>query len=178
MGNSWKHFKTVCKHKWEVGKMCFRCGLYKQGITHDLSKFSKAEFKTSVKYYQGTSSPIDAEKKDKGYSFTWLHHRGRNPHHWEYWIDNLGTRENKAGEMQYRYVFEMICDWIGAGKVYLGDKWTIKSPLEYYNANKDKMILHPNTQKLVEKYLQDIADYGLRTLVTRARYHKKIKELD
>lgn len=178
MKKALKHFKTVCKHKWEVGKICFKCGLYKQGLLHDMSKFSKAEFWTSVKYYQGTSSPIDAEKKEKGYSYVWLHHRGRNQHHWEYWIDNLGTKENKPAKMPYRYAAEMICDWIGAGKVYLGDKWTIKSPLEYYNANKDKMILHPETRKMVEKYLQDIADFGIRTLVTRVRNRKKLKALD
>lgn len=173
-----KHFKTVSKHKWEVGKMCFKCGLYKQGLLHDLSKFSRAEFKTSVKYFQGTSSPIDAEKKEKGYSYVWLHHRGRNQHHWEYWIDNLGTKENKPAKIPYRYVAEMICDWIGAGKVYMGDKWTQKSPLEYYEKNKPTMIFHPDTQKLIEKLLKDIADYGTRSFAIRVRNHKKMKTLD
>lgn len=178
MNKTLKHFKTVCKHKWEVGKMCFKCGLYKQGLLHDMSKFSKAEFWTSVKYYRGTCSPIDAEKKDKGYSFAWLHHRGRNPHHWEYWIDNLGTRENKPAKIPYRYVAEMICDWIGAGKVYMGDKWTQKSPLEYYEKNKSTMLFHPDTQKLIEKYLKDIADFGTRSFAIRVRNHKKMKALD
>lgn len=173
-----KHFKTVSKHKWEVGKMCFKCGLYKQGLLHDLSKFSRAEFIESVKYYQGTSSPIDAEKKEKGYSYVWLHHRGRNQHHWEYWIDNLGTKENKPAKIPYRYVAEMICDWIGAGKVYMGDKWTQKSPLEYYEKNKPTMIFHPDTQKLIEKLLKDIADYGTRSFAIRVRNHKKMKTLD
>ena len=173
-----KHFKTISKHKWEVGKMCFKCGLYKQGLLHDLSKFSRAEFIESVKYYQGTSSPIDAEKKDKGYSYTWLHHKGRNPHHWEYWIDNLGTRENKPAEIPYKYVVEMICDWIGAGKVYEGKNWTQKSPLNYYNRFKSERIFHPNTQKLIEKYLNDIANFGIDSFVTRVRHHKKMKELD
>lgn len=178
MKKALKHFKTVCKHKWEVGKICFKCGLYKQGLLHDISKFSKAEFKTSVKYFQGTSSPIDAEKKEKGYSYVWLHHRGRNQHHWEYWIDNLGTKENKPAKMPYRYAAEMICDWIGAGKVYLGDKWTQKSPLEYYEKNKPTMIFHPDTQKLIEKLLKDIADYGTRSFAIRVRNHKKMKTLD
>ena len=34
----WKHFKTITHHKWLVLLGCFRVGLYRQGLTHDLSK--------------------------------------------------------------------------------------------------------------------------------------------
>ena len=64
------HLKTINKHKYIVTKLCFRCHLYKQGILHDLSKYSICELKTGFKYYQGYRSPIDAQKEDIGYSLS------------------------------------------------------------------------------------------------------------
>ena len=148
--NTIKHFVTITKHKIEVGKMCFKSSLYWQGITHDLSKYSPIEFWSSVKYYQGDSSPIDAEKKDKGYSLAWLNHRGRNKHHWEYWIDNL-SEGGKPLKIPYKYCIEMICDWIGAGKVYLGDKYTREQTLKFFDEkyNTRQIILHPHTYEFI-----------------------------
>ena len=84
---AWQHFKTITKHRWLVLKGCFRVGLYAQGLTHDLSKYSPTEFRMGAKYYQGTRSPNAAEREDKGYSEAWMHHKGRNRHHYEYWTD-------------------------------------------------------------------------------------------
>lgn len=81
------HFKTITKHKWKVMKLCFRIGLYKQGLLHDMSKDSWCEFSTGIKYYQGDKSPNSVERRDKGYFLAWLHHKGRNKHHWEFWVD-------------------------------------------------------------------------------------------
>ena len=81
------HFKTITRHKILVAKGCFKLGLYYQGIMHDMSKYSPTEFLVGVKYYQGTASPNNAEREEKGYSGAWLHHKGRNKHHLEYWID-------------------------------------------------------------------------------------------
>ena len=85
--NAWHHFLTITHHKLVVMEGCFQVGLFKQGLLHDLSKYSWEEFKTGVKYYQGTRSPNAAEKEEKGYSSAWLHHKGRNKHHFEYWTD-------------------------------------------------------------------------------------------
>ena len=81
------HLSTITKHRHLVIKMCFKCGMYKQGLLHDLSKYTPSEFISSVKYFHGDKSPITYEKKDIGYSNCWLHHKGRNKHHYEYWID-------------------------------------------------------------------------------------------
>ena len=81
------HLKTVTHHKKLVLQHCFRVGLYYQGITHDLSKFSPVEFLAGARYFQGNRSPNEAERLKKGYSAAWLHHKGRNKHHLEYWID-------------------------------------------------------------------------------------------
>ena len=78
MGNAWKHFCTITHHKNLVLVGCFKIGLYRQGLLHDLSKYSPTEFLVGCKYYQGTMSPNNAERKEKGYSLAWLHHKGRN----------------------------------------------------------------------------------------------------
>src|SRR5690554_3513798 len=116
-----KHFITISKHKIMVMLWCFKMRIFWRGITHDLSKYSITEFFGSGKYFQGDRSPIDAEKMEKGYSLAWQHHKGRNPHHWEYWIDNVGTKRNNPIKIPYKYVIEMFCDCVGAGKIYLKD---------------------------------------------------------
>ena len=114
------HFHTITKHKILVMKECFRVGLYRQGLLHDLSKYSPSEFLIGCKYYQGDRSPNNAEREDKGYSSAWLHHKGRNKHHYEYWIDySLDGKHVLAGmKMPVRYVVEMFLDRIAASKVY------------------------------------------------------------
>ena len=72
---------------------CFQVGLYRQGLLHDLSKYSPKELLPGFRYFQGDRSPNDAERKAKGYSSAWLHHKGRNKHHLEYWIDYNIKRE-------------------------------------------------------------------------------------
>lgn len=117
-----------------VMENCFKVGLYKQGLLHDLSKYSWEEFRIGVKYYQGDRSPNAAEKEEKGYSVAWLHHKGRNKHHFEYWIDF--APDKSAGlignEMPLKYLVEMVMDRIAASKVYKGDAYTDACPWEYY----------------------------------------------
>ena len=159
---AWKHFKTVCKHKYVVYRECRACGLAWQGFTHDLSKFSIAEFVPSAKYFQGNRSPIEAEKDDCGYSFAWLHHKGCNPHHWEFWTDF--TEEDGsviANKIPYKYVVEMICDWVGAGKVYQKEAWTTDSPMIHYKKMRKGRHFHPDTDKLIISFLECIRDKGL-----------------
>ena len=83
-----KHLGLVNRHRWMVFKLCAKAGIPYRGLVHDLSKYSITEFWESVKYYNGSRSPIEFVKKDKGYSKAWLHHKGRNKHHAEYWYDN------------------------------------------------------------------------------------------
>ena len=169
MGKVIRHFKTVCKHKWYVLKECAACGILWQGITHDISKFSRAEFMPSARHFQGHRSPIEAEKELEGYSSAWLHHKGRNPHHWEYWIDFGADGEIIANRIPYKYVLEMVCDWIGAGKAYSGEKWTQKTPYEYYRKVRKGRHFHAQTEKTLELMLEWIADSGLETFHELAR---------
>ena len=96
MGKAWAHFKTITYHKYLVMQGCFKVGLYKQGLLHDLSKYSPTEFLVGARYYQGDRSPNNAEREEIGYSSSWLHHKGRNKHHYEYWID-YSTKEIPGG---------------------------------------------------------------------------------
>lgn len=151
-----KHFALIVKHKHYVFLASIEAGIPFRGLMHDLSKFSFIEFFNSAKYYTGYRSPIDNEKDEKGYSYAWLHHRGRNPHHWEYWIDNLSSG-GEALKIPIKYVIEMICDWIGAGKAYDFDNWNYNVPFDrfvkMYNSGKMKMHIH--TYILIFNILND-----------------------
>lgn len=164
MNKAWQHFKTITYHKYLVAQGCFKVGLYKQGLLHDMSKYSPTEFKVGMQYYQGNRSPNNAEREVLGYSNAWLHHKGRNRHHYEYWIDYChvdGKVTMGPVPMPKRYIAEMIMDRIAACKVYMGDKYTDASPLEYYmrgTAN-DKFI-HPETREILERMLKMLAEDG------------------
>ena len=160
---AWKHFKTITRHKYLVMKGCFAVGLYRQGLTHDLSKYEPSEFLIGARYFQGDRSPNNAEREEKGYSSAWLHHKGRNRHHYEYWID-YSTRDVPGGiapvEMPVKYVAEMLMDRIAASKVYRGDKYRDEDPLLYFQSAKEIPIMHENTRKLLLKLLTMLAQQG------------------
>ena len=146
-----KHLKTVHAHRREVRKNCFRMGLYRQGLTHDLSKYSWAEFRIGAKYFMDDQSPHNGERAEYGYSSAWLHHKGRNKHHLEYWIDYSTTKTGLTGmKIPLRYVCEMVCDRVAASQIYLGDKYTDASAWEYYQRSKDHYLMHPETRALLE----------------------------
>lgn len=156
------HFATITRHKREVMRNCFAVGLYEQGILHDLSKYSFTEFASGVRYFQGTRSPNAAEREVLGYSPAWLHHKGRNKHHYEYWID---IKDNSDGRlvgkpMPTRYVVEMFCDRVAACKVYEGAAYTDASALRYYRRTSYRMTIHPDSAALLEGMLEYLAERG------------------
>jgi hypothetical protein len=143
-------------------KSCFKVGLYKQGLLHDLSKYNPVEFSAGIRYYKGNISPNGVQKKEEGLSKAWLHHKGRNKHHFEYWID-YGIKESeglKGMNMPTKYVVEMFIDRMSASKNYLKEKYTQRSALEYYEVRKDYYILHPKSRKLLEFLLNKLSDEG------------------
>lgn len=179
--NAWSHFLTITLHKLIVMKLCFRVGLYRQGLLHDLSKYTPIEFLSGVRYYQGDRSPNAAERMERGYSAAWLHHKGRNPHHYEYWIQvNQKTGEWEGVKMPLRYVLEMVCDRIAASKVYNRDSYTDRIPLDYYLRVNEKKRLHPETRVLLEQLLTMLAEQGedrtiayMRQLLTCHRHRSQ-----
>lgn len=177
MNKYYQHFKTITKHKFLVMKFCFKCGFYKRGLLHDLSKYTPIEFLTSAKYWTGNRSPIDNEKDEKGYSLAWFHHKGHNPHHWEYWIDNVGTKENKPAKIPFEYLIEMICDWLSASIVYSKVKIDYNEPFHipyvHYVQHKNVRIFHPDTEKALEYYMTMINEYGINRFCETVKSSRK-----
>lgn len=155
------HFVTITKHRNQVIKHCAKAGILWQGLRHDLSKYSPIEFFPGVKYYTGKRSPNEGERAEYGYSLAWMHHKGRNKHHFEYWLDyNVKTSRNEPVEMPYKYVAEMFCDRLAASKVYNGKSYKQTDPLDYFNKRKSHRIIHPKTSDELEKLLVMTAESG------------------
>jgi hypothetical protein len=143
----WKHFKVIMKHKWYVAKECFKHGLYWQGIVHDLSKFSIAEFSESARYFQGNGSPIVKSRKVNGYSIAWLHHKAHNKHHWDYWVD-FAHGQPIPTAIPEKYLKEMACDILGASKSY-----ATLDPLKYFDEHSMNWIVKPEYREYVRDML-------------------------
>ncbi len=167
------HLITITKHRHAVIRHCFKAGIGLQGLLHDLSKYSPTELRTGARYYVGYRSPNDLERRDIGYSVAWLHHQGRNKHHFEYWRDySPKTHLIEPVEMPVRYVKEMFCDRLAASKIYLGKDYTETHPLEYFRRGKAKELAHPETMALLEGWLIMLAEKGEEKTF---EYIKKIK---
>lgn len=166
-----KHLKTIVKHKHAVMKCCFKMGIPLRGILHDLSKFTWKEF-SIYKFYNGKRSPHEVAREKLGYSPSWLYHKSKNKHHWEYWLDNE-TKEFIPIKIPYKYAIEMVCDFIGAGKVYMNEKWTPSAPLEYHNKTKNNRIYHKDTLKLIEYLFVNIELRGLENFYVWYKNNKK-----
>lgn len=157
---SFKHFKTICRHKSWVSYYAKIAELpWKQYAMHDMSKFSYIEFSESVKYYTGDRSPIDNCKDINGYSLAWQHHKGRNPHHYEYWMDNFDKGTTPI-RMPYKYAVEMLCDYLAAGQTYAensGNVFTYKGELDFViNKFDNGCAMHPSDQKFVYLVLRNL----------------------
>jgi len=165
-----KHIKLVMKHKWVVFKLCCKVGIPWRGFMHDWSKFSPIEFWESVKYYDGQKSPISLCKVDKGYSEAWLHHKGRNKHHPEYWVDT--SLPEKAVILPYNYAAEMICDKIAAGIVYSGKKWQLDTQIKYYMKERECYITHPQIDKFMIATFTEVSKNGIEKTLTKQNIKK------
>ena len=167
------HFRTITQHRHLVCKYCFRLGLYRQGLMHDLSKYSPCEFWRGAKYYQGYRSPNDAERKANGVSLAWLHHKGRNRHHFEYWIDYCLAEDGSVYmggcKMPLRFVAEMFCDRIAACKIYLKEAYTDSAPYDYYLRSKGHILIHPETSAVIEHMLLVLKEQGENTAFSYVR---------
>lgn len=166
-----KHTVLVMRHKWYVFIFCCKIGIPFRGFMHDWSKFSPTEFFESIKYYKGTYSPITECKKQNGYSKAWLHHKGRNRHHPEYWYDEAAT--NQTPMIPYKYVAEMICDKLSASKIYNGKDWTLRSEAEYWAKEKYSTKLNQNVSEMLTEVFDQVAENGINATLKK----KNIKAL-
>lgn len=163
-----KHFLLVCRHKSEVFKNCLRCGIPFRGLVHDLSKFSPSEFFESARYYQGNRSPIAVCRANEGKSLAWLHHKGINRHHIEYWHD-----EDCAVHpmMPYKYAVECICDKLAATKTYADGKYAPDMPIKHWIKYGSRAACNPKTRAFIEKVFKDLSLHG-DDFVLNSKYMK------
>ena len=169
-----RHLHTINKHRFTVFKLCCKVGIPFRGLVHDLSKYSFEEFFESVKYYtDGNYSPIINAKKDKGYSRAWLHHKGRNKHHFEYWYDDVAL--NPTPIIPFKYMLEMICDRIAASKIYYKKDYKNSTPYEYYMARKDNYQLNPKLKDFLEEVFYDLSKKGEKILNKKYIYNLYLK---
>ena len=173
MNKFFSHLKTVTSHRHKVIKHCAKIGILRRGLLHDLSKYSPTEFLPGVRYYQGTRSPNEAEREQFGHSLAWMHHKGRNRHHFEYWVDySPKTKKNEPVKMPLVFVKEMFCDRLAASKIYQGENYTESHPLEYFERGKQNRIIHPETSDLLESWLLMLKEKGEEETF---KYIKKLK---
>lgn len=178
-----RHFRTITRHRHRVIAHCFRAGIGFQGLFHDLSKYSPREFWVGARFYEGVRSPNVREREVWGYSAAWMHHKGRNRHHFEYWTDYVAGQPGlQPIQMPIRYVAEMFCDRVAASEIYQGAAYTRAFPLEYYRRGKPGRVIHPETAALLESLLTQLADEGeaavfarLRGLVKESRRERRNK---
>lgn len=157
----WGHLSTVTRHRHKVIAHCARAGILLQGLRHDLSKYSPTEFIPGVRFYDGTHSPTEDERRTNGCSQAWMHHKGRNRHHFEYWTDlSPVTRTYEPVDMPVRYLCEMVADRIAACKTYQGAAYTDASALQYLDRAQESRLVHPNTMKRLRFLLTMLAEQG------------------
>jgi hypothetical protein len=152
---------TITRHRHLVIRHCFRAGIGWQGLFHDLSKYTPTEFIPGARYYQGSRSPNERERELFGYSEAWMHHKGRNKHHFEYWNDlNPATKRYESVPMPLRYVKEMFCDRVAASKIYQGKQYTDAHPLSYFLRGAARSRMHPKTADLLEEWVRMLEEKG------------------
>lgn len=184
MNKAFNHFKTITKHRHEVIRNCKKAGIFWQGLLHDLSKYSPTEFLQGAKYYQGTRSPNDKAREELGYSKAWMHHMGRNKHHFEYWRDYSPIHKGYMTpvKMPLNYVVEMFCDRVAASKIYQGKNYTDSSAYDYFMAAKHRRVgtINEETSDTLEELLFMLKNEGeektfshIRKLIKEFRNDKK-----
>lgn len=157
----WKHFITITRHRHKVIAHCWKAGIFFQGLRHDLSKYSPTEFIPGAKYYMGDMSPNEKERKLHGFSRAWLHHQGRNKHHFEYWVDyNTELNRKEPVKMPVRYLMEMFCDRVAASKIYYGKDYNEARPYEYFDKNRKRRWMHEETSRQLEDLLLMLREEG------------------
>ncbi len=172
-----RHFRTITRHRHRVIAHCFRAGIGWQGLFHDLSKYTPTEFWKGAKYYLGSRSPNEGEREAQGYSLAWMHHKGRNRHHFEYWVDvDPIVKEYRPVKMPLRFVAEMFCDRVAASKIYQKDRYHDAHPLQYFLGGKDRRVIHPETSDFLESLLIMLSEQGEKATFAYLKAKVKRKE--
>lgn len=173
MNNFFKHLKIVRTHRKYVRRACFKMGLFWQGLTHDLSKYSLTEL-SICKYYSGKGSPHQVAREELGYSPSWIHHYHANKHHHMFWIDETETGEVIPMKMPYRYVIESLADMLGASKAYNKTDWKPQLLLDYWEQKcLGKRIMHKDSVQLLDTLIRQLVSQGENNFFIWYKENKK-----
>ena len=143
-----RHLRKILIHKWYVFIECCKLGVPWQGIVHDLSKFTPAEWKAYVLHFYAYQEHEPQWVVD-AFSAAWNHHQKQNPHHFEYWILLWRGKPDETLPMPDRYRREMLADWRGASRAYSGND----DVASWYLRRRDEIRLHPETRAWIEGQL-------------------------
>ena len=174
MKNFFKHLGVIFKHKNLVLLHTYKLGILHLGLIHDLSKFSRYEFKDSAKYFSGAFSPIVNQRQNEGlYSSIFTHHTNHNKHHYEYWISEF-KGDFVLTKIPYKYSLEYVADMIAASKTYLKDKFKKDEPLKFFLARYNHYLMHSMNKEFIKELLTIYAESGFKNL--KKKNTKKIYE--
>lgn len=175
--NSFGHLRNIIVHKYWVFHYCVQFGIPWRGLVHDLSKLHPTEFFESVKYYQGTSSPIPVCKKINGMSKSWQHHKGRNKHHYEYWTDNYDNGKITCHNIPFVYLMEMIADWFAAGRTYKGKSFRIVDEIEWWREKRTNvnLAISEPTKTFIDMFMNDCEFFNDMNWVRDKHNHQVLK---
>lgn len=178
MVNFFKYLHSINSHRFKVFLLCCKCGIPFQGLTHDISKYSPTEFFEDIKYFNNKIAPVEKAKKTNGYSLSWLHHKGINKHHSEYWFDYEAPL--KAPIIPFKYCVEMICNRIVITKQKLGNKYTNMSPYYSWNKTRDNEMINRKIQSFITETFELLGAYGEKKVLNynylKAIYNKNINK--
>lgn len=175
ISNLFKHIGLVIRHKHKVFINCAKCGIIYRGIVHDLSKFTPTELFESARHYQGNRSPIGACRRATGVSYAWLHHKGRNKHHIEYWLDPDCP---VTPLMPYKYAVECVCDKIAATKTYAGKNYDESMPILHWHKYGNKVNGNPKTMAFIERVFDDLSIHGEKYVLNKKYMKKTFSEIN
>ena len=134
-------FQSGFRMQFDLGKMVSIFGDARYGSTRPLGYVEDMISRNDV--IPGGDYAYKFFEVERAFEKAWLFHQHRNKHHWDYWVNSKGT----AIPMPSKYVMQMIADWRGMSRKFGG---TAK---DYYEKNKDRLILHEKTVEIVERII-------------------------
>lgn len=151
------HMKKIEDHSYYVGEFCIQAGIPERGACHDMSKWSAVELFESIYFYEGTRSPIDKANEVIGWSPAFTQHVRLNDHQLENSI-YLNGGMVKPVEKTMDAAIETVCDFCGAAKAYMGDKFTFKGELEWWHKRLEMLqeagTIHPKMAEFITQALE------------------------
>jgi hypothetical protein len=174
-----KHFCLVMRHRHQVIRNGFHLGIFFVALFHDFSKFTPSEFIPSVKYFKGTSSPVQEQRNNEdGYSTIAVNHTSRNKHHWEHYID-IYKGQILVKNIPYKYALEYVADMMSASKTYDKAHFSPDAVLTYFMNKKDMFLMSDATKEFISwcfiRYKEFNGFKGLKPINTRKKYEELIK---